>query len=60
LSIVECRDDEANIPDDHKADDSMKRETAHDSRAPLAIGNNSRRSFRPDTRPRTPIITANT
>jgi hypothetical protein len=29
----------------------MKREAAHDSRAPLAIGNYSRRNFRPDTRP---------
>jgi hypothetical protein len=36
-------------------------EAAHDSRAPLAIGNDSRRNFRSDTRPRrAPIITAPT
>jgi hypothetical protein len=29
----------------------VKREAAHGSRAPLAIGNDFRRSFRSDTRP---------
>src|SRR5439155_17412188 len=37
--------------DELRAEDSMKREAAHGSRAPLAIGNDSRRSFRSDTRP---------
>jgi hypothetical protein len=60
LSIVECRYVKANILDEHRAEDSMEREAAHDSRAPLAIGNDSRRSFRSDTQPpRAPIITAN-
>jgi len=51
LSIVKCRDIDAKILDEHRAEDSMKREAAHDSRARLAIDNDSRRSFRSDTRP---------
>jgi hypothetical protein len=38
LSIVKCRDVETKISREHRAEDSMKREAAHDSRAPLAIG----------------------
>jgi len=39
LPVVKRRDDvEANIPDEHRAEDSMKREAAHDLRTPLAIG----------------------
>jgi hypothetical protein len=45
LSIVKCRDIDAKILDEHRAEDSIKREAAPDSRAPLAIGNDSRRSF---------------
>jgi hypothetical protein len=61
LPILKCRDVEAKILDEHRTEDSIKREAAHDSRAPLAIGNDSRRSFRSDTRPRrAPIITAKT
>jgi hypothetical protein len=61
LSIVKYRDVEAKILDEHRTEDSIKREAAHDSRAPSATGNDSRRSFRSDTRPRrAPIITAKT
>ena len=45
LSIVECHDVEANIPQmTLEPEDSMTREAARDSRAPLAIGNDSRRT----------------
>jgi len=61
LSIVKCRNVEAKILDEQRPEDSIKRKAAHDSRAPLAIGNDSRRSIRSDTRPRrAPIITAKT
>jgi len=50
-NVADSHDVEAKILDEHRTEGSMKREAAHDSRAPLAIGNDFGRSFRSDTRP---------